>query len=132
MEELLQRCSSRALYLRECRPLFDEITEQRCINIIAPVQDLRIVLFYGVSEPIGDAYTVIHDLSPLLNQRHQRTHLNALRFERLKMAGMIQHEIQCQLSIRGIVFGTAGAEGLSTLRQCDRVDRINHEEIISL
>jgi len=63
--------------------------------------------------------------APLLNQRHQRTHLDALWLERLKVIRVTQQKIQGQFRIRRGIFGAAWCKRLSIIRQRRRVDRKN-------
>jgi len=89
MEKLLQRRSSCALYLSQRRPLFDEGAEQGCVDVLEPVERLRIVLFQRIASSIRRAYFVVHQATTLLDQRHQRTHRNALRIEGFEVTGMV-------------------------------------------
>ncbi len=50
-------------------------------------QRLRIILFQSISQPVGEVHPLLHQPAPLLNQRHQRAHLEALWLERQKCSG---------------------------------------------
>ena len=79
MEELFQGILSRPFDLCQRWPAANEVANQYRIQMLKPLEHLRIILFQRAAQLIGDAGLVIDQVSPLLNQADQRAHLNTLR-----------------------------------------------------
>ena len=97
-----------------------------------PLDSLRVVRLQGADEAVGEPAPVFNETPPLLNQVHQRAHLDALRLQRFETLAMTQHQVEGELRIGGVVFGARRFERFTVLRQHRRVDREEHEEVVLL
>ena len=65
-EEPLQRTFTCPLDLFQGWPTGDEVTEQRCIDALEPLQYLRVVLLERTAQSVGDPYPVTDQVPALL------------------------------------------------------------------
>ena len=81
MKEGCQCVFTGALDLGQRRPTLDKITEQDRINLLKPVQCLRIILFESIAQAIGDSGPIVYQGSTLFHQGRQHSHRDTLRLK---------------------------------------------------
>src|SRR5262249_10873383 len=92
------------------RPAGQEIAKQRRVCLVEPVQCLRKVLLERVAQAVGKTGLVSDQPAALFDQVQQHAHLRTLGLERGEAIAVVQQQIQGELRIGGIIFGSAGFE----------------------
>ena len=69
-------------------PLPDKITKYRGVDMVKPVQDLRIIMLQCSAQAVSDAFFFVNHHSSLFNQRCQCPHFHTLGFQGSKAIGM--------------------------------------------
>jgi hypothetical protein len=57
-------------------------------------------------------------------------HGEALWIERLELVAMREQQFELQFGVGGVVFSSAGGEGFTIPRDCQRIDREEHQKVV--
>ena len=112
-EEALQGGAARELRGFEGRPAAEEVTKDRGIFVLKPLQDLREVVFEGTGEAVGEPHFVADQAAAVFDELREGAHGGALGVEGLELVAMREQEFELEFGIGGVVFGPAGGEGFA-------------------
>jgi hypothetical protein len=88
------------------------------------------VVFEGTGQAVGETHFVADQAPAVFDELRQGTHRGALGGERRELVAVFEQQLDLELGIGGVIFGTAWGKRFAVLRQGERIDGKEHEEII--
>jgi hypothetical protein len=129
-EAALQGGAAGQLGSFEGGPWGEEVTEERGVFVVKPLQGVWEVVFQRRGEAVGQAHVVANQAAAMFDEWLERTHPGALGDERLTLVAMPEQELELQCSGSGGVFRMTGSEGFAVLGQGNRIDGEQHQELV--
>ena len=129
-EEALQRGAPREVRRCERRPVIEEVAKERGIFVLKPLQDVGQGVFEGTGQAVGETDFVADQALAMFDELRSGTHRRALGGERRELGAVCEQQLDLELGIGGVICGMARGKRFAVLRQGERIDGKEHEEII--
>jgi len=130
VEEGTDGVGASALSGLERRPPGQEIDEDVGLLVAKPLQDLWKVGLERAGKTVGDADPILDEIAAGLDEAAQNTKVGKLGAQRLELVAVAKEEVEGDVSIGGIVLGTAGREGAAVVGESAGVDGEDDEEVM--
>jgi hypothetical protein len=111
-------------------PLTEKVTKQPRLLIGKPLENLRQMSFQGTGQSIGYADPIAHQSTTVFNPLAQGSHVGTLGHQWLEFIPVPKQQFQLELSLAGIVLGSARGKSFPISRQPHRIDRKEHKPLL--
>ena len=129
-KEALKGGAPRELGGFEGGPAAEEVAKDGGVFLLKPLQDMGEVVFEGTGQAIRATDFVADQAPTVFDELCQGAHRRALGGERRELVAVCEQQLDLELGIGGVIFGPAGGKRFAVLRQGERIDGKEHEEII--
>ena len=129
-EEALQRGTPRELRRFERRPVTEEVAQGPRLFLLKPLQDVGQGVFEGTRQAVGAMHGVADQAPAVVNELRSGAHCRALGGERRELVAVCEQQCDLELGIGGVLFGMARGKRFAGLRQGERIDGKEPEEIL--
>ena len=129
-EEALQRGATRALRRCARRPVTEDVAKDRRIFVLKPLQDVGKGVFEGPGHAGGEPHGVADQAPAVFDALRSGAHRRAVGGERRALVAVCEQQLDLERGIGGVIFGMARGKRFAVLRQGERMDGKEHEEII--
>ena len=129
-EEALKRGASREVRRVARRPVPEEVAKDPRLFLLKPLQDVGKVVFEGTGQAVGETPCVTDQAPAVCDELRSGAPRRALGGERRELVAVFEPQLDLEFGIGGGIFGMARGKRCAVLRQGERIDGKEHEEII--